>query len=435
MALAEALPLLDTDTLAGSIAHYRGACISTGQFIAHAEDLSRALPARSHAINLAENRYHFLLGWTAACLREQITLLPPSQSAMAIAALARSHPDHHVIDDALVHEFLRGCAAAPASQLPEWLIPADRIVAVVFTSGTTGAPQPHPKTWLSLERNARLAAREVLGGAGSGIVATVPPQHMYGLEASLIPALSARCHLYDGKPFFPADVRDALERLESPRTLVTTPAHLRVLIESPVDLPALQCIVSATAPLATDLAARLEDRWSAPVMEIYGCTEAGVMAHRRTVSAEHWQTFTGGTITTSTDGTATYRAPQLQQPVQLQDMIEAASGPAFLLRGRGADMIKVAGKRASLEDLTRQVLAVPGVDDAVVFAPQPDARPVAFVVAPGLDAGRILATLRMRMESVFVPRPLVVVERLPRNSIGKLPHDALMALLARHRPR
>jgi len=78
-----------------------------------------------------------------------------------------------------------------------------------------------------------------------------------------------------------------------------------------------------------------------------------------------------------------------------------------------------------------RVSSVPGVRDAAVFVPQPDARPAAFVVAPGLSAQQVLAALAGRLEPVFVPRPLIVVERLPRNDVGKLPREALLALWSR----
>ena len=53
----------------------------------------------------------------------------------------------------------------------------------------------------------------------------------------------------------------------------------------------------------------------------------------------------------------------------LQDVLELRSATEFFLRGSAVDMIKVAGKRASLQELTRHILAVPGVEDAVVFLP------------------------------------------------------------------
>jgi acyl-coenzyme A synthetase/AMP-(fatty) acid ligase len=259
---------------------------------------------------------------------------------------------------------------------------------------------------------------------------------VYGLETSAIAALCAQCTLFDGKPFFPADVRAALTALDAPRTLVTTPVHLRALIQADIDFPPLARVVSATAPLTTDLAMRAEARWNTQVFEIYGCTEAGVVAHRRTVLAEPWQCFSGGTVHTSADA-AQYRAAQLPAPVSLQDTLDCESPTRFHLQGRIGDMIKVAGKRASLQALTEQLLGVAGVRDAAMFMPQSHAtepRPAA-VVAASISAAAILTALRERIDPVFLPRPLIVLDALPRSATGKLPRDVLLALYAQHQAR
>jgi len=52
------------------------------------------------------------------------------------------------------------------------------------------------------------------------------------------------------------------------------------------------------------------------------------------------------------------------------------------------------------------------------------------VVAPALDAARLLEALRERIDAVFLPRPLLFVARLPRNDTGKLPLAALQSLAA-----
>jgi acyl-coenzyme A synthetase/AMP-(fatty) acid ligase len=49
----------------------------------------------------------------------------------------------------------------------------------------------------------------------------------------------------------------------------------------------------------------------------------------------------------------------------------------------------------------------------------------AYVVAPGRSAEEIMAGLRARIDPAFLPRPLSLVEELPRNAVGKLPRDAL----------
>ena len=113
----------------------------------------------------------------------------------------------------------------------------------------------------------------------------------------------------------------------------------------------------------------------------------------------------------------------------LPDLIESHGDVEFTLRGRSSDMIKVAGKRSSLQELTRQILSVPGVEDAAVFVPDDEERPAAVVVAPDLTTAQVLDALRGIMEPVFVPRPLVLAAQIPRNALGKTPREELLAML------
>jgi acyl-coenzyme A synthetase/AMP-(fatty) acid ligase len=53
-----------------------------------------------------------------------------------------------------------------------------------------------------------------------------------------------------------------------------------------------------------------------------------------------------------------------------------------------------------------------------------------MVVAPTLDVAQITAALRERIDAAFLPRPLLLVDALPRNETGKLPQQALHALAA-----
>ena len=41
----------------------------------------------------------------------------------------------------------------------------------------------------------------------------------------------------------------------------------------------------------------------------------------------------------------------------------------------------------------------------------------------------LLAELRLAIDPVFLPRPLCLVDQLPRNETGKLPHEALLNML------
>jgi len=127
-------------------------------------------------------------------------------------------------------------------------------------------------------------------------------------------------------------------------------------------------------------------------------------------------------------------APQLSAPVLLGDLVERAADGRFLLAGRVGDLIEIAGKRASLADLTRRLLAIPGVEDAVIIQHEDaDAggvrRLAALVVAPSTSDAAVMAALRASFDPAFLPRPLKRVAALPRNALGKLPRAALLDLL------
>jgi acyl-coenzyme A synthetase/AMP-(fatty) acid ligase len=291
------------------------------------------------------------------------------------------------------------------------------------------------KTWGSfVASNAGNASMLGLAiGDAFHVVATVPPQHMYGMEMSVLMPLLSEVSVHAARPFFPADVATALASLPEPRVLVTTPVHLRALIESGVALPPLAAFVSATAPMPVELAMSAEARFGAPLHEVFGSTETCVFASRRTAIDDDWKLYEGVVLHPQPDGTLV-DAPQLAEPIALADIVSMHDeGRRFRLCGRNTDLLEIAGKRASLGDLNRRLLAIDGVRDGVLF--QLDADPAGIrriaglVVAPGLTVDAVLSALRHAMDPVFLPRPLRLVDALPRNETGKLPRTQLIELL------
>jgi acyl-coenzyme A synthetase/AMP-(fatty) acid ligase len=410
------------------------------QFLSACHALAQRLPPAQFVINLCEDRGAFMHAFAAVVWNGQTNLLPPSRAPGVVHAVAATYPDSYLLcdapfDDIGVPQYLLPSAVPEASpwtgEVPQ--IPATHAAAIAFTSGSTGGPQPHVKSWRMLMAGAQLYVDRLLGHVVHNVVATVPPQHMYGLELSVLTALAGGCRVHAARPVFPEDVRAALEQMDAPRLLVTTPVHLRALLASGIRFPPIARVVSATAPLSRQLASQVEARLSTQVYEIYGCTEAGSMCTRRTVEGERWQPFPGLRMVHH-EGVTHVSGPHLDAPVSTPDVIEVNEDGTITLLGRTADMIKVAGKRASLTELTGKLLGVPGVEDGVVFLPptaRGEPRPAALVVAPGLSEPEILEALRREMDPVFLPRPLRKVERLPRNELGKLPREQLLALLGR----
>jgi acyl-coenzyme A synthetase/AMP-(fatty) acid ligase len=435
------LPLLSGAAGARALAFDHSGPICSGRFLADVHAVAGRLPEARHAINLCDDRYWFMVSFCAAALRGQINLLPHSRAPNVIVEALERYPQSYCLGESAVapeprhFHLIDTRAALPEAGAAVPDLPADQVVAIGFTSGSSGQPQANAKTWgsfaQSTARNVEAVSR--FAGAQPQLVATVPPQHMYGLETSVLMPLLGGMAVHRGRPFFPADIAHALSRAQAPRVLVTTPVHLRALLLSGVTVPPLALLVSATAPLPLALAQQAEQQLGAPVLEMFGSTETCVIATRRTAKDDDWGLYQGVSLHPMPDGTA-IDAPWFAATTKLQDIIEPLPGGRFMLQGRCSDLLEIAGKRASLGELTRRVLNIPGVDDAVVFQSNDcDSAGVrricALVVAPALDEARLLAALRAVIDPVFLPRPLKRVAALPRNATGKLPRAELLRLL------
>jgi len=424
--------------------------VRVSEFLADVRRVAASLPEHSHLINFCNDRYRFAVGLGAALVRGQVSLLPPTQTPEMLAQMQHAYPGLYALTDTTqashdIEQLLYpdSDGSPPGSgPIPEFS--PEQVAVVAFTSGSTGRPTPHPKTWGAIARGATgEALRFGLCGSdrspgtaaksGAVLVGTVPPQHMYGLESTVLMPLRNGLSLHAARPFYPADVRAALEDIPDRRVLVTTPVHLRALLADSVELPALELIVCATAPLSPEMAAQAETRFRAPLHEVYGFTEAGMVATRRTIDGPLWHTLPGVRLREQ-DDTVRVHGGHVQDDVVFSDFVEVRDAETFVLHGRNADLVNVAGKRSSLAYLNYQLNSIEGVDDGVFFMPdETDARVTrltAFVVAPTLSRQVLIAALRARIDPVFLPRPLYIVESLPRNATGKLPREVLLRFAA-----
>lgn len=440
------LPLIRYFSAGASFAVRDGRTLSVEEFLSEAHGLAEMLPDRPFLVNLCVDRYRFAVGLAAALLRRQASLLPSNATAVLLTRLALDYPGVYCLEEGPLRASAIESFPYPQAldrkkartEVP--LIPEDQLAAIGFTSGSTGRPTPHPKSWRSLAGSG-LAEIERLGldrFRGMSLLATVPQQHMYGLESSVLMVMQGGLTMHAGRPFFPADICAELGALPRPRALVTTPVHLRVLLAEASDLPPVDLLLCATAPLSPQLAGEAESRFGAPLHEIYGCTEAGQVATRRPARTHEWRLLPGISLHQDEKGTWA-SGGHVENDVLLSDVIELRGEGAFELHGRTGDLVNIAGKRTSLAHLNFHLNSIEGVRDGAFVMPEEEdgtvTRLTAFVVAPGLASEAIIAALRQRVDPVFLPRPLCLVDSLPRNETGKLPRSALDDLVARFATR
>jgi acyl-coenzyme A synthetase/AMP-(fatty) acid ligase len=453
--IVPAFPLVTHASPDSIIAYHLGQAVTVRRFLADVTRLAAALPPGGHVFNVCADRYRFTVGVCAALVAGKISLLPSTHTPEMVRQLASFAPDAFCLHDTpdcdialprlRIPGFVGQATDAPAAEARIPSIPGERVMAYVFTSGSTGQPVPHRKTWGFLVSNVRAAAARLglQDGRAYTLVGTVPPQHMYGFESTVLLALQGGIALSAAHAFYPADIRAALEAVPRPRVLVTSPVHLRALLLSPGKLPHADLVLSATAPLSEKLACEAQARLAAPLMEIYGSTETGQLATRRTAQTSAWELFPEVKLEARSEAGDAGEDEQVwaagghvEQPVAMGDALELLDETHFLLHGRKADLINIAGKRTSLAYLNHQINAIAGVEDGVFFLPeeQPEGhvrRLIALVVAPRLQAAQIQQALRERIDPAFLPRPLLFVDTLPRNATGKLPHEILAPLVAK----
>jgi acyl-coenzyme A synthetase/AMP-(fatty) acid ligase len=440
--MIDSIALLSHSSPTAIVAYRSGLALTVQQFLDEAKQVAQRLPRGKHVLNVCADRYQFAVGLAACLMSERVSLLPSTHTPQVIAQLADFAPDAFCLTDdrrcdiqlprAYYPDLARPAPTLAAARFEVPRIAASQLAAIVFTSGSTGTPVPYKKTWGLLSRCIQSGAPRLglSDGRSHALIGTVPGQHMYGFESTVLLALLSGNALSAERPFYPADIAATVQGVPRPRVLVTTPIHLRTLLASEIELPPVDLVMSATAPLSRDLALEVEEKYGAPLLEIYGSTETGQIAMRRTAQAAAWRLWPGVRLSTANDQVVAYGG-HVEQLTPMCDVIEITGDDEFLLHGRTADLVNVAGKRSSFGYLNAQLNAIPGVMDGAFFLRDETTgstgvtRLGAVVVAPGLTVTALTEQLRQLIDPVFLPRPLLIVEQLPRNATGKLPQQAL----------
>lgn len=318
---------------------------------------------------------------------------------------------------------------------------------VLYTSGSTDRPKAVSKSLVQLD--AEIHVLEQLWGqecADKPVLGTVPHHHIYGLLFRLLWPLASGRLIMTALAATPTEM-SCVWHTQGQCVLISSPTHLSRFPDL-VDLSAWSgryaMVFSSGAPFPEKPARMLAHAWGQPVQEVYGSSETGGIAWRNVAQAVYpgWVALPGVKVGLSEAGTLQIRSPFLPDRAlyTTADKIELFADGSFTLCGRVDRVIKIEGKRVSLDVVENQLRQHPWVQHAAVLALHATRQRLAAVVvltsqgAMILQQGRALViqelrrTLGQSMDAVLVPRRWRFVEQMPVDARGKLPLQNLLDL-------
>ena len=460
-----ALDLLAHHTADDLVAFGAAGDKTAGDLLADAGRIAAALPAPtrdSHILLVLDgDRY-----WMAAALlgtlhRGHAVALPPNARRDSILAV-RDRPE----TIAAIHDSDAGMpfrladllvSGRDAQPLTRPITPSQTTFATVFTSGSTGPIQAWPKGHRELVGEAHMLGETFGVGPGDRILGTVAPGHIYGLLFTVLLPLARGAAFCRETPLHAEAVARCAEA-DRASLLVTVPVGLRSFAAlAPQAFPSLRQVFCSTGPLPAEVAADFRTRHGLPVTEILGSTETGGIAARQRRGASHeadeqWTPLEGVRLSVTEESKdarpsaqeadppagqrlrveSPFLHPDLSRPFETQDLVQMQPDGRFLHLGRADGIVKVGGRRVSIQEVEESIRQVTGVEDAAVAAiPAEGGRGhqlIAAITPEDCDLAEIRKELRKRFEPSCLPRRMRGFEALPKELNGKVPRARLLRL-------
>ena len=341
---------------------------------------------------------------------------------------------------------------------------ADDLAAILYTSGTTGRSKGAMLTHANLLSNAETLVQVWQFSADDVLLHALPIFHTHGLFVATNVTLSAGASLIFLPGFSPQAI---IDNIPDATALMGVPTFYTRLLDEPAfsgDLVShMRLFVSGSAPLLAETHVQFEDRTGHRILERYGMTEtnmntsnpydgerrAGTVGfplpgvNLRIVDAETGKTLPQGEI-----GIIEVKGPNVfagywQMPEKTKeefrddgffitgDVGVIDAGGYVQIVGRSKDLIISGGYNIYPKELELLLDEEAGVlESAVIGVPHADfGEGVVAVLVPKpgatLDEATILDSIKPKIARFKQPKRVVVLDELPRNTMGKVQKNVL----------
>jgi malonyl-CoA/methylmalonyl-CoA synthetase len=344
------------------------------------------------------------------------------------------------------------------------------LAAIVYTSGTTGRSKGAMLTRANLASNASVLATAWKFTSSDVLLHTLPLFHIHGLFAAINTVLaSGSSMLLLGK----FDAASTVKHLREATVYMGVPTHYTRLLQQP-DLDkesaaAIRLFVSGSAPLLVETHREFFRRTGHVILERYGMTETlmntsnpydgvrlpGSVGTPLKGTEIRVRNAESGGIEVRPDfiGTLETKGPNVfagywRDPDKTRDEFTPdgwfktgdvgridVDGYVHIV-GRAKDLVISGGYNVYPKEVECELDALEGILESAVFGvPHPDfgeGVTAAVVAKPGavLCEEKIIDSIKPRLARYKIPKRIVVVDELPRNTMGKVQKKALRETFA-----
>lgn len=348
-------------------------------------------------------------------------------------------------------------AELPEEEAPPVPRAADDVAAILYTSGTTGKPKGAMLTQENLAANAETLIGFWRFTPEDRLIHALPIFHVHGLFVAV------HCVLFSGASmvFLPRfDAARVIALMANSTVMMGVPTFYIRLLGEPAftreSAAGMRLFISGSAPLSADVHRAFEARCGHRVLERYGMTETGMLTsnpydgERRAgyvgpplpgVSVRIADAETGRALPQGEVGIVEVKGPNVfkgywQMPEKTAsefrpdgyfitgDMGVIDARGYVQLVGREKDLIISGGLNVYPAEVEALLDDRPDVAEAAVIGvPHPDlGEAVVAVVQPvgDFDADAVREAMRRDLAAFKVPKAIITLDALPRNTMGKI---------------
>jgi acyl-CoA synthetase (AMP-forming)/AMP-acid ligase II len=358
---------------------------------------------------------------------------------------------------------------APPSPPRVAIDPGQDVVALPYSSGTTGLPKGVMLTHCNLVANLCQVegARDFDGFKEQDvIIAVLPFFHIYGMVVIMMVGLSQGGTIVSMPRFEFAEFLAAMQKYRVTIAPLVPPIVLGMVKNPAVsraDFGSIRLVFSGAAPLGEDIARQLSAKLGCPVVQGYGMTEASPVTHLSPTKNAPFKPGSIGLVVPNTEvklaaigasgevgqgeeGELWIRGPQIMKGYLNRPEETAASidregwyhtGDVgyvdadgwFYIVDRTKELIKYKGLQVAPAELEALLLTHPAVLDAAVIRRADEEAgevPKAFVVLKPDEASRattaqaIMAFVAERVAPHKRVRHLEFIDQIPKSASGKI---------------